>query len=150
VNQHISVITRSQERLEDITYKVNEAVKQNDAEEGICFLFLPHTTAGLMVSRSQDPNLVRDILDQLRKLVPADAGFRNDGGNSEAHIKASLLGQSIVIPIEDGQLALGRGQSVFLAEFDGPRERSIMMNIIPTVRIPLQEQLSEGFRGSRF
>jgi len=147
VNQHISVITRSQERLEDITYKVNEAVKQSDAEEGICFLFLPHTTAALMVSRSQDPNLARDILDNLRRLVPADAASRNDDGNSVALIKASLLGQSIVIPIEDGQLALGRGQSVFLAEFDGPRERSIMMNIIATVRIPLQEQLSEGSRG---
>lgn len=147
MNQYISVITRSQERLEDITYKVNEAVKQSDTEEGICFLFLPHTTAGLMVSRSQDPNLARDILNQMRKLVPVDAGFRNDGGNFEAHIKASLLGQSIVIPIEDGQLALGRGQSVFLAEFDGPRERSIMLNIVATVRIPLQEQLSEGFRG---
>lgn len=144
--ERLSVITRSQERLEDITGRVNEIIRRNGIDEGVCYLFLPHTTAGLMVNENADPNLAADFLAHLRKLAPASTDFRHADGNAHAHIKASLVGHSLTIPVEDGRLALGHWQGVFLAEFDGPRDRTVAITLISRGQVPRAEQIPGEFR----
>lgn len=139
--ERLSVITRSQERLDDITGKVNDVIRSNQVDEGICHLFVPHTTAAIMVNENADPHLAGDLLSHLRQLVPASDKFRHLEGNAPAHIKAALIGHSLVIPIEDGQLALGRWQGVFLAEFDGPQERTVIVALQAFGQIPREEQM---------
>lgn len=127
----ISVPTSEREVFVDITDRVAQAVNQTGAEPnrpetmGAVIVFVPHTTAGVTINEGADPSVVRDILDSLRRLVPRDAGYRHGEGNSDAHIKASLVGSSVTIPVEKGRLRLGTWQSIYLAEFDGPRTRRV-------------------------
>ena len=132
--ERITVISRDRERLEDVTRTVNEAVRRSGVSDGLCYLFVPHTTAGLLISENDDPDVSRDLLERLEALVPREGRYRHAEGNAHAHIKASLVGQSLTLPVLDGRLALGRWQGVFLAEFDGPRDRALIVAVVPAAR----------------
>jgi len=144
--ERIQVITRGQERLEEITSRVNDILRRLKVEAGVCHLYVPHTTAGIIVNENADPDVERDILERLEALVPRSGRYHHAEGNAHAHIKASLVGHSLTIPIEGGKLALGRWQGVFLAEFDGPRERTVIVTAIPTAKVPTEEIIPEEFR----
>jgi len=128
--ERIRVRTRSPQCLEDVTAQVTDAVRRSGVEEGICHLFVPHTTAGLVINENADPDVVRDLLEKLEALVPSDATYHHLEGNAHAHIKSSLVGQSAAAPVAGGRLALGRWQAVFFAEFDGPREREVLVTVV--------------------
>ena len=144
--ERIHVITRGHERLEDITPRIKEMVRRLRIEEGLCHLFVPHTTAGIIVNENADPEVARDILERLEALAPRSGRYRHAEGNAHAHIKASLVGQSATIPVEGGKLALGRWQGVYLAEFDGPRERTVIVSATVTAAKSLEETIPEEFR----
>lgn len=129
---HINVFTRSREALEDITHRVNDVVRRSGVEEGVCYLYLPHTTAGIVINENADPSVSRDILDRLEALVPSKGSYHHLEGNAPAHIKSSLTGLSLTVPIDKGRLALGRWQGVFLCEFDGPRDRTVVVQVVPS------------------
>ena len=127
----IDILTRAEATLEDITHRLSEVVRRSGVEEGACHLFVPHTTAGIIINENDDPAVGRDILARLEALVPSKGNYHHLEGNAPAHIKASLVGSSQTVPIEKGRLVLGRWQGVFLCEFDGPRERSVLVQVIP-------------------
>jgi secondary thiamine-phosphate synthase enzyme len=127
--EKLSVATRSNTQLIDITDRVQAAVRGAGIEAGICYVFVPHTTAGVTLNENWDSDVERDMLLALDDhIVPRNAGYRHGEGNSPAHIKASLVGSSVTIFVEGGRLQLGRWQGVFLAEFDGPRSRTVWVN----------------------
>lgn len=122
----ISVSTPSREVLVDITQQVQHAVAEFEpAMTGMLSIFVPHTTAGITINEGADPSVIRDMVGGLARLVPREAGYRHSEGNSDAHIKASLVGSSVAVPVENGRLCLGTWQSIYLAEFDGPRTRRV-------------------------
>ncbi len=129
----ILVNTASQEELVDITYKVQKIVTDSGVEDGICVIFILHTTCGLTINENADPDVKKDILFGLSKISPKYLEYRHFEGNSHAHIKSSLMGVSLTIPIEGGRLTLGRWQGIYLAEFDGPRMgREVIVKVIPS------------------
>ncbi len=128
--ERIKVRTRSAQCLEDITDQINDAVSSSGVREGVCHLFAPHTTAGLVINENADPDVGRDLLEKLEALVPSDAPYHHLEGNAHAHIMSSLVGHSAAAPVAGGRLALGRWQGVFLAEFDGPREREVLVTVV--------------------
>src|SRR5215216_5254063 len=126
----IMLRSRGREELVEFTEEVSEIVRESGAREGVCVLFVRHTTAGLTVNENADPDVPRDMLHALRTLIPQHGmGFRHGEENSDAHIKASLTGSSVTIPFADGKLLLGRWQGIFLCEFDGGRERQVIMMV---------------------
>jgi len=125
MKQTISISSNSRTEFIDITDQVNEAVKKSGLKEGICHLFVPHTTAGITINEGADPSVKRDILSSLNRLVPFDGDYKHTEGNSAAHIKTTLVGTSAVCLIEDSRLILGTWQSIFFCEFDGPRTRRV-------------------------
>lgn len=128
----IHVRTDSRIGTVDITRQVNEAIARIGIESGLCNLFALHTTAAVIVSENWDPDVVDDLLRHFQKLVPQEAGYKHSEGNSQAHILSVMLGTSINIPVERGKLKLGRWQGVLLAEFDGPRERTVAITVVPS------------------
>ena len=127
----ITLRSREREELVEFTEEVSELVRGSKVREGVCVLFVRHTTAGLTVNENADPDVPRDMLLALRTLIPQHGmGFRHGEQNSDAHIKASLVGPSVTVPFADGKLLLGRWQGIFLCEFDGPRSREVVMTII--------------------
>jgi secondary thiamine-phosphate synthase enzyme len=127
----ITVRSREREELVEFTDDVRRKLKESGAREGVCVLFVRHTTAGLTVNENADPDVPRDMLHALRKLVPQHGmGFRHGEENSDAHIKATLVGSSVTVPFSDGKLLLGRWQGIFLCEFDGGREREVIMQTL--------------------
>lgn len=126
-----TIKTPARVALVDITDAVNDAIAGADVTSGLCNIFLPHTTAAIIVSENWDPDVTTDMLGHLERLVPRDAAYRHSEGNSQAHILSVMLSTSINIPVRDGRLALGRWQGVMLAEFDGPRERSVVVSVVP-------------------
>jgi secondary thiamine-phosphate synthase enzyme len=127
----IRVRSREREQLVEITEEVRRRLEESGGREGVCVLFVRHTTAGLTVNENADPDVAHDMLQHLRKLVPQHgAGFRHAEENSDAHIKATLTGASVTVPFHDGRLLLGRWQGIFLCEFDGPREREVVMQVM--------------------
>jgi secondary thiamine-phosphate synthase enzyme len=127
--QVIGVETKARTELQDITQEVVRLVKQSGVETGACHLYVPHTTAGLVINESDDPDVARDIAATLDRLVPRGAAYQHYEGNADSHIKASLVDNSQVVPIEGGKLGLGRWQGIFFAEFDGPRRREVKVRI---------------------
>ena len=124
----IKVRSREREEMVEFTDEVRRSLKESGARNGLCVLYVRHTTAGLTVNENADPDVQRDMLLALRKLVPQHGmGFRHGEENSDAHIKASLLGSSVTVPFQNGELLLGRWQGIFLCEFDGGREREVVM-----------------------
>jgi secondary thiamine-phosphate synthase enzyme len=125
----IKVRSKEREEIIDITEDVEKSLPNEG--EGICFLFVQHTTCGLTINENADPDVKRDMLLFLRKTIPQFfEGFKHFEQNSDAHIKSSLFGSSVAIPFKDGKLLLGRWQAVFLCEFDGARERTILLQTI--------------------
>jgi secondary thiamine-phosphate synthase enzyme len=124
------VTTHVRTELLDITDKVKDAVAQSKVGSGMCFVYVPHTTAAVMVNESYDSDVARDITAALSKLVPHRAGYAHSEGNSDAHIKTAMVGSCQPIPIEEGRLALGRWQGIFFCEFDGPRQRRVQVQVI--------------------
>lgn len=124
----IKVRSGEREQFVEITDEVQQRLREVGVREGVCVLFVRHTTAGLTVNENADPDVPRDMLHALRGLVPQhNPGFRHAEGNSDSHIKASFFGSSVTVPFEGGELLLGRWQGIFLCEFDGPRERQVVM-----------------------
>ena len=127
----IMLRSREREDLVEFTGEVSELVREANVREGVCVLFVRHTTAGLTVNENADPDVPRDMLLALRTLIPQHGmGFKHGEQNSDAHIKASLVGPSVTVPFADGRLLLGRWQGIFLCEFDGPRRREVVMTIL--------------------
>ena len=123
------VSTRSRTEMIDITQHVAGCVRKAGAREGLCTVWVPHTTAAVTVNEGADPSVRRDVLDALNRLVPLEAGYSHAEGNSAAHIKSSLVGVSLSIPIANGSLLMGTWQSVFFCEFDGPRRRRVHVTV---------------------
>src|SRR6266705_349208 len=124
----LKVRSHQREELVEFTDKVHEKLKESERKEGVVVLYVQHTTAGLTVNENADPDVPRDMLHALRTLVPQHGmGFRHGEENSDAHIKASLVGPTVTVPFADGELLLGRWQGIFLCEFDGARERKVIM-----------------------
>jgi secondary thiamine-phosphate synthase enzyme len=131
----ISVSTASREVLVDITERVQQAVAESQlAMTGLVSVFVPHTTAGITINEGADPSVLRDIVEGLARIVPREAGYRHGEGNSDAHIKAGLMGSHVLVPAENGRLRLGTWQSIYLAEFDGPRTRRVWVVPMPASR----------------
>ena len=125
----ITITTSKKQELIDITEKINSLI---NIESGICHLFTPHTTAALMIQENADPNICDDILTTLNKIIPLHDNYKHDkiDNNAAAHIKAGIIGPSKIIPIKDNKLQLGQWQNIFLAEFDGPRNRKLIITLI--------------------
>jgi len=119
----IEIRTQSREELVDITGKVKEEVSSSGIQNGVCTVFVPHTTAGVTINENADPSVKEDILMTLNRIVPENLPFRHSEGNSHAHVKACLVGSSVQVFIEEGRLKLGTWQGIFFCEFDGPRSR---------------------------
>ncbi len=113
----------------DITSQVQEVVRESGVKEGICYLYVPHTTAGITINEGADPSVVRDINNTLRKLVPPDAGYAHLEGNADSHVKTTIVGPNTFAFVEGGRLRLGTWQSIFLCEFDGPRTRRVLVKV---------------------
>jgi secondary thiamine-phosphate synthase enzyme len=128
------VQTRERLAIIDITADVNRAVAASGTEDGLCNLFVPHTTASIVISENWDPDVTSDMLKQFERIVPREAGYQHSEGNSQAHILSVMLSTSINVPVHDGKLVIGRWQGVMLAEFDGPRERSVYISVIETAK----------------
>jgi len=129
----ITISTSKKHELIDITSKVNSIVKDSDVKEGICFLYVPHATAGITINENADPNIQEDIIKAVNKIVPEHDNYLHDSidNNAAAHIKSTLIGVSEYIPISNGELQLGTWQSLMFVELDGPRSgRRIIVEII--------------------
>jgi secondary thiamine-phosphate synthase enzyme len=125
------VTTAKRSEFVDITAEVRAAVRAGGLKAGLCVVYCPHTTAGLTVQENADPDVVRDMLLWLDAHVPQDVpGFRHAEGNSDSHIKSSLIGTSVTVLVENGDLVLGRWQGVYFCEFDGPRTRTVQVQTI--------------------
>jgi len=124
------VTTHVRTELLDITDKVKDAVAQSRVDSGMCFVYVPHTTAAVTVNESYDADVAADITAALSKLAPHRAGYAHSEGNADAHIKAAMVGSCQAIPVEEGRLALGRWQGIFFCEFDGPRTRRVHIQTI--------------------
>ena len=128
----LKVKSRQREELIEFTDEVQEKLTESGHPEGVVVLYVQHTTAGLTVNENADPDVPRDMLHAFRTLIPQHGmGFRHGEENSDAHIKATLVGSSVTVPFKDGELLLGRWQGIFLCEFDGGRERQVIMTILP-------------------
>jgi secondary thiamine-phosphate synthase enzyme len=125
-----SIKTHKSDEFINITDIVRQEVKKSGVKDGAAIIFIPHTTAGVTINENADPDVVYDMLSGLRKIAPESAGYRHMEGNSHAHIKASLMGSSCTVIIENGELKLGTWQSIYFCEFDGPRTRKIYVKII--------------------
>jgi secondary thiamine-phosphate synthase enzyme len=117
--------TRSRTEFVDITRQVASALGESGVKSGLCTVFIPHTTAGVTINENADPDVQRDMIMELNKIVPFDDNYRHSEGNSAAHIKATMVGSSVTIPVEDGRMQLGTWQGIYFCEFDGPRTRRV-------------------------
>jgi secondary thiamine-phosphate synthase enzyme len=123
--------TSRRAELQNVTGEVEKLVRESGCSSGVCHLFVPHTTAGVLINEGYDPDVARDMEGALDRLVPDSPLFRHSEGNSDSHIKTALVGSSETVFIESGRLALGRWQQIFFAEFDGPRSRELRVKIVP-------------------
>lgn len=128
------VRTARREQLIDITGRIRDVLAERHRErplaEAAVHVFCPHTTAGITINENADPDVATDLLDGLERLAPQTAGWRHREGNSDGHVKASLVGSSVTVPIRDGRLALGTWQGIYLCEFDGPRTRRVVVTVL--------------------
>ncbi len=125
-----SLKTTKSNEFVNITGLVKDAVKRSGVENGMCVVFVPHTTAGVTINENADPNVVKDMLMELSKIVPEDKEYRHAEGNSSAHIKASMMGSNQTIIVENGELKMGVWQGIYFTEFDGPRQRKFFVNVM--------------------
>ncbi len=126
----LSVNTTKHTEMVDITEMIQKAVKESGIRDGICTVFIPHTTAAVTINENADPDVVRDFTAEINKIVPWEDGYRHMEGNSAAHLKASMIGFSEQIIVDDGRLVLGTWQGIWFCEFDGPRRRSVYVKLM--------------------
>ena len=124
----LSVSTHDRTEFLDITDQVQKALDDLDINNGSVTVFIPHTTAGITINENADPDLIIDLRASLEGLVPLHAGYKHDEGDSAAHVKASLMGSSVHVPVESGSLQLGTWQAIYFCEFDGPRTRKVWVS----------------------
>lgn len=125
----VTVRTESAQQLVDITATVRHVVRESGITRGVCMIFIPHTTAAVTVNENADPNVRRDIIDILETMAPSQGKYLHTEGNAHAHAKATLVGPSVSVFVEAGQLVLGTWQAIFLCEFDGPRTRNVLIRV---------------------
>jgi len=128
--RYIDVLTQKRTHFEEITDEIQKIIDESGITEGVCYLYVPHTTAGIFINENADPDVKWDIEQTLDKLIPWEDKYRHIEGNAAAHIKSVLIGTNIFVPIRHGELMLGRWQGIFFAEFDGPRTRKVIIKII--------------------
>jgi secondary thiamine-phosphate synthase enzyme len=126
---NISVKTKTRIDMVDITSSVQKEVSKGGVSDGVCTVYVPHTTAGITINEGADPAVCDDIINKLNELVPPNAGYRHMEGNADSHIKASMMGSSVSVLVEGGRLVLGTWQKIFFCEFDGPRSRRVYVKI---------------------
>lgn len=114
----------------DIDHYIEEAIRESGVTSGICVVFVPHTTAGVTINENADPDVVRDMVTEINKVIPFQDGYHHAEGNSAAHIKSSLFGPSMTLIVDGGRPLLGVWQSVYFCEFDGPRLRTLVIKVI--------------------
>ena len=125
----LNVKTGSRTEMKDITSGVQKEMSKTGFTDGICTVYVPHTTAGITINEGADPAVCHDIINKLNDLVPHNAGYRHMEGNADSHIKASMMGSSVSVLVENGRLVLGTWQKIFFCEFDGPRSRRVYIKI---------------------
>ena len=128
--QILSVKTDSGTQFVDVTSQVRAAVRKSGVKSGVCMLFVPHTTAAVTINENADPDVTRDILMELNKVIPFDDNYAHTEGNSAAHIKSSLVGCQMNVFVEKGDLVLGTWQGIYFCEFDGPRTRKLYVKTL--------------------
>lgn len=131
LTQTIEVQTARHTQMKKITAEVERVVAEAGCKSGVCYVFVPHTTAGVVINEGDDPDVARDIEVTLDRLVPEGRTYHHAEGNADSHIKAALAGSTATVFIENGKLALGRWQAIFFCEFDGPRRREARVKIVP-------------------
>ena len=127
----LSVRTSRRTELKDVTAEIEAAVRESGCASGVCHLYVPHTTAGVLINEGDDPAVARDIEATLDRLIPHRGGYTHAEGNSDSHVKSMLVGVNQFVFVEEGKLALGRWQGIFFAEFDGPRDRKLYVKVLP-------------------
>ncbi len=125
-----SINTRSSTEMVNITTQVQNELGKAEIKNGICTVFVPHTTAGITINEGADPDVADDMIMELNKIVPLQDGYKHAEGNSAAHLKTSFFGSSVQIPVENGRLSLGTWQAIFICEFDGPRNRRVVVQVL--------------------
>jgi secondary thiamine-phosphate synthase enzyme len=128
--RQLRIKTNSKTELVDITQGVQRLVTESGIKTGLCYVYVPHTTSGVTINENTDPNVGRDILKELNKVIPFDDNYGHNEGNSAAHIKSTIVGVSKAVMVEEGRLALGTWQSIFYCEFDGPRDRRVYVKVM--------------------
>ncbi|MBQ6551377.1 MAG: YjbQ family protein [Lachnospiraceae bacterium] len=126
----MNITTSKHTEMIDITAMVQKAVTESAVKDGVCTVFIPHTTAAVTINENADPDVVRDFTMEINKIVPWEDGYRHMEGNSAAHLKASMIGFSEQVIIDDGRLVLGTWQGIYFCEFDGPRSRKLYVKIM--------------------
>lgn len=129
--ESLRIRTRAHEEMADVTSDIQQLIRARGWTTGAVLVFCPHTTGAVTINEGADPDVVRDVLVNLRGLIPRDGDYRHAEGNSDAHIKCSLVGPSLLAPVEEGRLRLGTWQKVYFCEFDGPRERTLWVSWLP-------------------
>jgi secondary thiamine-phosphate synthase enzyme len=128
--QTLSVKTDRRTQLVDVTAQVQKAVVSSGVAEGICYPYVPHTTAAITINECADPDVARDVEGAMDRLIPLTGPYRHSEGNSDSHVKAILVGASQTVFVNGGKLALGRWQGIFFCEFDGPRDRKLQLKVV--------------------
>jgi secondary thiamine-phosphate synthase enzyme len=128
--KEMTIQTNTQAQILDITAQVQNAVGESGIAEGLCCVFIPHTTAGVTINENADPSVKQDIVRELNKVIPFDDNYSHLEGNSAAHIKASIIGSSVNVPVKNNHLLLGTWQGICFCEFDGPRRRKFYVKIV--------------------
>ena len=129
-SKKLSIRTSRRTEMIDITRQVSEVVRESGVDEGLCVVYVPHTTAGITINEGADPAVAHDIAGRLETLVPWTAGYKHLEGNAAAHIKSSIVGSSVTVAVRGGKLSLGTWQSIFFCEFDGPRSRRANVHLM--------------------
>jgi secondary thiamine-phosphate synthase enzyme len=128
--KNLTVTTQHKTQVVNLTKEINEAIIESGVSDGIALIFTPHTTASVFLFEKIDPNLGRDLLKELHDLVPSDATYAHVGKNADGHIKSAIMGASVTVPVVGGKALLGEWQGIYFGDFDGPRERTVLVKVI--------------------
>lgn len=126
----LTIKSRSKTEFIDITEDIHEAIKGSGIKSGVCYIYVPHTTAGITINEGADPSVKRDIITTINKIIPFEGDYQHIEGNSAAHIKSTAVGVSLFVMVEDSKPLLGTWQSVYFCEFDGPRHRRVIVKVV--------------------
>jgi len=130
MSKALNVKSKSKTEFIDITEDIRALIKESGVQQGVCYIYVPHTTAGVTINEGADPAVKRDLIAALNRLVPFEGDYHHIEGNSAAHIKSTLVGSAQIVLIEEGKLQLGTWQSIYFCEFDGPRHRRVLVKLV--------------------